>query len=99
MTQNEKEIFETQNQLIAIDFSATWCGPCKKQTPIFDELKSEISSVLFKKIDIDNESDLTSKFNIKSIPTIVFVKNGKEIERMIGFQTKNAIQQKIDDLK
>lgn len=99
MTQNEKEIFETSNQLIAIDFSAIWCGPCKKQTPIFDELKSEISSVLFKKIDIDNESDLTSKFNIKSIPTIVFVKNGKEIERMIGFQTKNAIQQKIDDLK
>jgi len=99
MTQNEKEIFETSNKLVVIDFSAIWCGPCKKQTPIFEELKSEIPTALFKKIDIDDESDLTAKFNVKSIPTIVFVKNGKEIERMIGLQTKNAIQEKIDNLK
>jgi len=64
--------------LLVLDFSAEWCGPCKQMKPIFENLKSSYSNVEFHVIDVDDDtrSTIIEKFNIKSIPTIIFYKDG-----------------------
>ena len=71
-----------------LDFYATWCGPCKMLSPIIDEL-SEDRSLEVVKIDIDKNEDLVKEFGIMSVPTIVLLKDNKEVARNIGFIRKN----------
>ena len=60
-----------------IDFSATWCGPCKKIAPIIDELADEYEGkVVIGKCDVDDNDELTSRFGIRNVPTVLFIKNG-----------------------
>ena len=74
-----------------LDFYATWCGPCKMLSPIIDEL-SEDRSLEVVKIDIDNNEDLVKEFGILSVPTIVLLKDNKEVARNIGFIRKNDLE-------
>ncbi|UCG42842.1 MAG: thioredoxin fold domain-containing protein [candidate division WOR-3 bacterium] len=75
------------------DFSAEWCPPCQDQKPIIHELEGELKGkVEVKIIDVDQEKDLASKFNIKAIPTQVFLdKNGNELSRHTGFFSKDSL--------
>lgn len=80
-----------------IDFSAEWCGPCKLLSPIFEQLADEIKGIKFGKVNVDNESELAQKFGIMSVPTLLFFKNGKNVDRTIGFLPKNELIKKIQE--
>ncbi|XP_076749151.1 thioredoxin-2 [Xylocopa sonorina] len=83
------------NQLVVIDFFATWCGPCKMIAPKMEELAQEMTDVVFLKVDVDECEDITNAYEITSMPTFVFIKNGKVLETFSGAnydRLKNTIQ-------
>jgi thioredoxin 1 len=85
-----------------IDFYANWCGPCKALTPTIDSLISEFSdneSVTIKKLNVDEDPETTQKYNVKGIPTLVFLKDGEEAARFSGVQSKDKITSKIQELQ
>lgn len=70
---------------VLVDFFATWCGPCKTQAPILQQVASQVSDkVRIIKIDVDKNQGLASQYNIRSVPTLVLFKNGKEVWRKPG---------------
>lgn len=86
----------TSDKLVVMDFFATWCGPCKMLTPIFESLSKEMSDkVDFGKIDIDRSLEVAQEYNIVSVPTMIIFKNGKEVQRIVGFAPKEQIKSKI----
>ena len=73
------------NEIVIVDFFATWCGPCKMFAPTFEKLSSDFNGKLeFLKIDIDKNEDIADHYNVKSVPTFILFKDGKEIERKVG---------------
>lgn len=80
---------------VLVDFYAEWCGPCKKQAPIIDELSSEEAFGIYK-VDVDAENELAQKFAVLSIPTLIIFKGGKEVKRLQGFHEKQSL---IDEMK
>jgi len=82
-----------------IKFSATWCGPCKALSPIFNEVKSQMPDVLFQEIDIDQNSDLAIKYNVRGVPTIVIEKDNQEVTRKSGIIMNAALTQLINSYK
>ena len=95
INQTEFEQIRNSEELMVVDFFATWCGPCKMLAPVLDELSNEINDVKFVKIDTDENMDLAMEFNITTIPTLVFMKNGIEIDRKVGFIPKNSLKEDI----
>ncbi len=84
---------------IVIDFSATWCGPCKKIAPIIDELAAEYDGrVVIGKCDIDDNDELTAKFGIRNVPTVIFVKDGQVVDKQVGAATKSTFAEKIEGI-
>lgn len=80
-----------------IDFYADWCAPCKIMAPIISEIEKEFAGkVEVVKINVDAEVDTASKYNVLSIPTYVFEKSGKEIDRLIGARSKSELSQLIN---
>jgi len=73
-------------------FTADWCHPCKKTKPIVEELNRESADVKFQIIDVDIEGELARKFEIKSVPTFIVVKDGQEIHRTTGAKTKEQLE-------
>jgi len=96
---NVNEIIESGKPVI-IDFWATWCGPCMAMSPIIDELAKEYEGkVVIGKYNIDEESDLSTKYRIMSIPTLLFFKDGKKVDiRLAGSQPKAILDAKIQEL-
>lgn len=90
---SENEFNKVKEEKIAlIDFSATWCGPCKMLAPILDEVSDEMSdSVSFYNIDVDENPDLAGQFGVSSIPALVIFKEGMKTDMQIGFQPKDGI--------
>lgn len=74
-----------------IKFSSTWCQPCKVYDPIFDKVGKSMSGISFRKIDVDIDSDLTLKYNIKSVPTTIVLNNGEEINRFSGVRSDEQL--------
>jgi len=74
-------------------FSATWCGPCKSFKPVMFEIASEGYSVQF--IDVDSQSDLASKYGVRSVPTTVIEENGVEVDRFVGALPKETVKNKL----
>ena len=86
----------TSDKLVVMDFFATWCGPCKMLAPIFESLSKEMSDkVDFAKIDIDRSLEIAQEYKVVSVPTMIIFKNGKEVQRMVGFTPKEQIKSKI----
>ena len=89
----------TASEVAVIDFSATWCGPCKMLSPIISEIADEYSnSIKVCKVNVDENQDLAMKYNIMSVPTLLFIKNGKIIKSSIGFCSKSELNNIINDL-
>ncbi|QYR22027.1 thioredoxin [Paenibacillus sp. sptzw28] len=79
-----------------VDFWAPWCGPCKMQLPIVEELSTELEGqAVIGKINVDEEPELASKFGVMSIPTLILFKDGQPVDKMVGLQSKDALKTKI----
>ncbi|MBW7475111.1 thioredoxin [Paenibacillus oenotherae] len=85
-----------ENGVSLVDFWAPWCGPCKMQLPIVEELSSELEGkAVIAKINVDEEPELASKFGVMSIPTLILFKDGQPVDKMVGLQSKDALKNKI----
>lgn len=82
-----------------LQFSATWCGPCKALARTLEDIIANNPDLPFGKVDIDNAPDLASKFGIRSVPTLVFISKGIELKRTMGAKPGNAIQDFLDECK
>ena len=79
------------DDLVVVDFFATWCGPCKMVSPLVDEIALENADIKVGKINVDEQPELAAKFGVMSIPTLVVMENGKEVNRSIGAMPKANI--------
>lgn len=84
------------NKYVLVDFYADWCGPCKMVGPVLEELDAENDQLTVVKVNVDNELDLASKYDVQSIPNMIFFKEGKAVTQIIGFANKDAILDKIN---
>ena len=96
---NYKEILSA-NAVCMFDFSATWCGPCKKLAPIVEEVAKEYEGRAFVgKVDVDDSPEFTDLVGVRNVPTVVFYKNGElQAARLIGASDKSALTAKLNAL-
>ncbi|RED57985.1 thioredoxin [Cohnella lupini] len=79
-----------------LDFWAPWCGPCKIQLPIVEELSEELKgSATIAKVNVDEEPELASQFGVMSIPTLILFKDGQPVDKLVGLQSKESLKAKI----
>ena len=84
---------------VVVDFWATWCGPCRMVSPILDELANEYQGkVKVVKVNVDEERELSGKYQIQAIPTIMFFKDGKMVDRVVGAESKASLARRFDKL-
>ena len=85
------------DKLTVVDFYATWCGPCRKLSPILEEVETELSDrVNFAKIDTDDNIDAAKEYQVSGLPTLLVFKNGEVVERMVGLMPKSSIITNIE---
>ena len=95
---NFAEIINTDKPVL-VDFWATWCGPCRALAPVIEELANEYEGkAVVGKCNVDDCEDLPMNFGIRSIPTLLFFKNGQLVDRLVGAASKAVITQKLDSL-
>lgn len=89
----------TKEGVSMVDFWAPWCGPCRMIAPVIDELAGDFEGKAnICKVNTDEEQDLAVKYGIRSIPTIIFMKNGEVVDQLIGATSKQALTDKINSL-
>ena len=77
-----------------VDFNATWCGPCKMQAPVLEELASEVDYPIYG-IDVDEAEEIASEYNVNAVPSLMIFKDGKLQETLVGFQSKEVLEEAI----
>ena len=78
-------------------FSAVWCGPCRALAPIMNEVKTQFSNVVFEEYDVDVAYDEATKYGVRSVPTVIIERDGKEVERFTGVSSKMAYINAINE--
>ena len=81
-----------------VDFYAPWCGPCRMLTPVIEELSTEMTTAGIYKVNVDEAQDIAVKFNVATIPTMIFFKGGKLADIHVGILSKDAIKAKLKAL-
>jgi thioredoxin 1 len=101
---NIKELTESnfntsiKKGLVLVDFYADWCRPCKMMQPILEDVATEYNSqITITKINIDNNKNISSKYNVKGIPCMILFENGKEVKRVVGYHEKEQLLEKLAD--
>ena len=90
----EEEVLNSEKAVL-VDFYADWCGPCKMMAPVVEKIASENADVKVRKINIDNEEELAIKYRVVSIPTFLVIKNGEEVNRIVGAVDKAELEEAI----
>lgn len=94
----EEEVLKSDVPVL-VDFYADWCGPCKMMTPIIDELYEDFDGkIKVGKVNTDENTDITAQYEVMSIPTLVLIKNGEEVDRIIGVRPKSELEEKMESL-
>ena len=88
---NYQEAVLNADREILLDFWAPWCGPCRMVSPIVDEIAGERKDILVGKVNVDEEMELAAQFQVTSIPTLVVLRNGQVVNRVVGARPKDAI--------
>ena len=82
--------------IVMVDFFAEWCGPCKMTGPVIDDLSEEMKNINFVKVDVDTDQELSSQYNVFSIPTFIIFKNGEAVNQFVGALGKEAFLSEIN---
>lgn len=92
-----KETFKknTSKGNVVVDFYADWCGPCQLMKPVFEKLSTEFPKVSFFKVNVDKNPDSPIEYDVRSIPTFVLLKDGKEIDRLVGIVSETDLRKKL----
>ena len=90
---------ETASGVVVVDCWATWCGPCKKLSPIVDKVAEDYEGkAVFAKLDVDENPEVCEQQGIMSIPTLLFFKNGQLVDKSVGFIDDSKLKEKVDAL-
>lgn len=81
--------------IVAIDFYANWCGPCKMLAPVLDKVSSEMTQVKFGKVDVDQAMEIAKRFGIRSIPTVIIFKDGVQVDLIRGYVDEDELVETI----
>lgn len=96
---NFEELVMNSDKPVMLDFWAVWCGPCRMITPIVEEMSAEYEGkAIIGKVDVDNNQEIATKYGIRNIPTVLFIKNGEVVEKQVGAAPKKAFVAKLDAL-
>ncbi len=93
---NFEELVLNADKPVLVDFWATWCMPCRMLSPTIEEIAEEAEGKAYVgKVNVDEEGELAMKYGVRSIPTLIFFQNGKEVNRMVGVQDKEDIEAQL----
>ena len=86
----------SQGKLMMVDFWASWCGPCRMLGPVIEQLDNRYPDVVVGKVNVDDEQELAMRYGVMSIPTVIFFKDGKEIDRKVGVMPPEVFVQILE---
>jgi len=92
----QEEVLNAKTKVL-VDFNAEWCGPCKMIRPVLDKYAEDHDNVKIVSVNVDNNSELAKKYNVFSIPCLVLVKDGEEINRSVGLISNSQIEELIGE--
>ncbi len=93
----EEEVIRSDKPVL-VDFWASWCGPCKMLSPVVDEIADETDTIKVGKINVDEQPELARQFQVMSIPTCIFMKNGDEVQRFVGARDKQGYLDQLAEM-
>jgi len=88
---NFKEIIESTKGIILVDFSATWCGPCKTLGPILQDVADEVEDVTIIKVNVDDNTELSMEYGVRSIPVVFAIRDGEQLDKFVGAKSKDDV--------
>ena len=96
---NFKQEIENSSKPVVVDVFATWCGPCKYMAPLFEELATKYANIYtFAKLNVDEERDIAIEYGVTSVPTFLFIKNGKLVDSLVGYMPIEDLETKMKEV-